>query len=85
MDTFTTEQALRREAIRRRAHGERRGICEDLGRSPRSVLWLRRTLLEPALGVNRQDTQRYSFGTTWLATLTQTTVGLGRSPIPADT
>jgi len=36
MDTFTTEQALRREAIRRRVQGERRrDICRDLGRSPR--------------------------------------------------
>lgn len=32
----TTEQVLRREAIRRRLSGERRGaICQDLGRSPR--------------------------------------------------
>ena len=36
MDTFTTEQALRREAIRRRVQGEpRRDICRDLGRSAR--------------------------------------------------
>jgi len=36
MDTFTTEQALRREAIRRRVQGERRrDIYRDLGRSPR--------------------------------------------------
>ena len=34
MDTFTTEQALRREAIRRRLQGERRcDICCDVGRS----------------------------------------------------
>jgi len=38
MDTATTEQALRREAIRRRLAGERRGdICRDLGRTTR---WL---------------------------------------------
>jgi transposase-like protein len=31
-----TEQELRREAIRRRRSGERRGaICQELGRSPR--------------------------------------------------
>jgi hypothetical protein len=31
MDTFTTEQDLRREAIRRRVQGEpRRDICWDL-------------------------------------------------------
>jgi len=36
MDTFTIEQALRREAIRRRVKGERRcDICRDLERSPR--------------------------------------------------
>lgn len=36
MDTFTTEQALRREAIRRRVQGERPvDICRDLGCSPR--------------------------------------------------
>jgi transposase-like protein len=36
MDTFTTEQALRLEAIRRRVQGERRrDIYRDLGRSPR--------------------------------------------------
>ena len=36
MDTFTTEQELRREAIRRRLEGEaRRDICRDLKRSPR--------------------------------------------------
>jgi putative transposase len=34
MDTGTSEQALRREAIRRRLQGERRSeICHDLGRS----------------------------------------------------
>jgi hypothetical protein len=34
MDTFTTEQALRREAIRRHLQGERRrDICRDLERS----------------------------------------------------
>ena len=34
MDTFTTEQALRREAIRRRLQGESRcDICRDLERS----------------------------------------------------
>lgn len=38
MDTATTEQALRREAIRRRLAGERRcDICRDLGRTTR---WL---------------------------------------------
>lgn len=36
MATATPEQALRREAIRRRLAGERRGdICRDLGRTPR--------------------------------------------------
>ncbi len=36
MDTNTTEQALRREAIRRRLQGEARcDICRDLKRSPR--------------------------------------------------
>ena len=36
MDTFTTEQSRRREAIRRRLAGERRcTICKDLERSPR--------------------------------------------------
>jgi hypothetical protein len=36
MDTYTTEQALRREAIRRRLQGEtRRVICQALGRSRR--------------------------------------------------
>jgi len=36
MDTLTTEQDIRREAIRRRLQGERpRDICRDLGRSPR--------------------------------------------------
>jgi putative transposase len=36
MDTGTTEQALRQEAVRRRLQGERRcDICRDLGRSPR--------------------------------------------------
>lgn len=36
MDTFTTEQALRREAVRRRLQGEPRlEICRALGRSPR--------------------------------------------------
>jgi len=36
MDTTTTEQALRREAVRRRLQGERRcAICRDLNRSPR--------------------------------------------------
>ncbi len=36
MDTFTTEQALRREAICRRLQGEsRRAICRALGRCPR--------------------------------------------------
>jgi hypothetical protein len=35
MDTQTTEQALRREAVRRRLQGERRcDICTDLNRSP---------------------------------------------------
>ena len=35
MDTDTTEQALRREAVRRRLQGEqRRDICADLNRSP---------------------------------------------------
>lgn len=34
MDNCTSEQALRREAIRRRLAGERRGeICQDLGRA----------------------------------------------------
>lgn len=38
MNTETTEQGLRREAIRRRVAGEQRGdICRDLGRSTR---WL---------------------------------------------
>src|SRR5688572_3619651 len=38
MDTVTTEQDLRREAIRRRVAGERRcDICRDLGRTTR---WL---------------------------------------------
>ncbi len=38
MDSFTNEQALRREAIRRRLEGERRGaICHALDRSLR---WL---------------------------------------------
>lgn len=36
MDTFTTEQALRQEAIRRRVQGEpRRDICRDVSRSSR--------------------------------------------------
>ena len=36
MDTVSTEQALRREAIRRRLAGKRRSeICCDLNRSPR--------------------------------------------------
>lgn len=36
MDTLTTEQAVRQEAIRRRLGGEtRRDICRDLHRSPR--------------------------------------------------
>ena len=36
MDTHETEQALRREAIRRHLQGEpRHTICDDLGRSPR--------------------------------------------------
>ena len=36
MDTLTTEQALRREAVRRRLHGEPRlEICRALSRSPR--------------------------------------------------
>lgn len=36
MDTHQTEQAVRREAIRRRLQGEsRRAICRALGRSPR--------------------------------------------------
>lgn len=36
MDTNTTEQALRREAVRRRLQGEHRiDICRDLKRSPR--------------------------------------------------
>jgi hypothetical protein len=36
MDTFTTEQALRREAVRRRLQGEPRlEICRALSRSPR--------------------------------------------------
>ena len=36
MDTFTTEQDMRREAIRRHLLGEKpRDICRDLGRSPR--------------------------------------------------
>ena len=36
MDTDETEQALRREAIRRHLQGEpRTRICADLGRSPR--------------------------------------------------
>ena len=36
MDTTTTEQAVRREAIRRRVQGEHRcDICRDLGRTPR--------------------------------------------------
>jgi len=36
MDTFTTEQDVRREAIRRHVLGEKpRDICRDLGRSPR--------------------------------------------------
>lgn len=36
MDTKTTEQALRREAIRRRLQGEHRcDVCRDLDRSPR--------------------------------------------------
>ncbi len=36
MDTHETEQALRREAIRRHLQGEpRTKICDDLGRSPR--------------------------------------------------
>lgn len=36
MDTLTTEQDIRREAIRRRLQGEKpRDICRDLGRSPR--------------------------------------------------
>ncbi len=34
MDTFTTEQGVRREAIRRHLQGEKpRDICRDLGRS----------------------------------------------------
>ena len=38
MDKTTDEHTLRREAIRRRLAGERRGdLCRDLGRSPR---WL---------------------------------------------
>ncbi len=38
MDAFTTEQDLRREAIRRRLQGDRpQDICRDLDRSPR---WL---------------------------------------------
>ncbi len=36
MDPHTTEQTLRREAIRRHSQGEpRHQICDDLGRSPR--------------------------------------------------
>jgi hypothetical protein len=36
MDTQTTEQEIRREAVRRRLRGERRcDICEELNRSPR--------------------------------------------------
>ncbi len=36
MDPFSAEQAMRREAVRRRLAGERRcDICCDLGRSPR--------------------------------------------------
>jgi hypothetical protein len=36
MDTPNSEQALRREAVRRRLHGEsRQQICQDLARSPR--------------------------------------------------
>lgn len=49
MDTYTTEQALRREAIRRHLQGERRGlICRDLQRSLRWFdKWWRAYQAEP--------------------------------------
>jgi len=50
MDTKTTEQALRQEAIRRRLQGERRcDICRDLNRSPRWFdKWWREYQCNPA-------------------------------------
>ena len=49
MDTHESEQALRREAIRRHLQGEPRGrICDDLGRSPRWFdKWWHRYQIEP--------------------------------------